>query len=114
MVPRDSAPGAPGRQHQQGHRRGRAGPTARGQHRQAAAPAVRYGGGSPIMSRPRPLAALAAVTAALAVAAPAATASASAATPTPAVRTAHARLGGGFAPGSFTCLFLVGQLRFAV
>jgi hypothetical protein len=66
------------------------------------------------MSRPKPLAALAAVTAALAVAAPAATASASAATPTPAVRTAHARLGGGFAPGSFTCLFLVGQLRFAV
>jgi hypothetical protein len=64
------------------------------------------------MSRPKPLAALAAVAAALAVAAPAA--SASAATPTPAVRTAHARLGGGFAPGSFTCLLLVGQLRFAV
>ncbi|MCW3045940.1 MAG: hypothetical protein JWO74_224 [Solirubrobacterales bacterium] len=68
------------------------------------------------MSRPKPLAALAAVTAALAIAAPAASASASAsaATPAPAVRTAHARLGGGFAPGSFTCLFLVGQLRFAV
>jgi hypothetical protein len=67
------------------------------------------------MSRPKPLAALAAVTAALAVAAPAAsaTASTSAATPTSAVRTAHVRLGDGFAAGSFACQFLVGQLRFA-